>query len=101
MTDTVLKPCPFCQKPPTISHLSFAVEVSCQNDDCPVNVEAYGKTEAEAATAWNTRADSALLAACRAALSWIGRGSKGWEDSEDIRRVHALVAAAIQQGESR
>lgn len=75
-----LKPCPFCggeakiQKdtryPKNMSDGITAFEPVCPNPECPIYMSdsKYYRTEAEAITAWNTRAETAKLAQIRACI---------------------------------
>jgi len=53
-----LKPCPFCGVKPMRhedDNHSTALEIECVNEICPTKPSLWGKTEAEAIAAWNTR----------------------------------------------
>lgn len=62
-----LKPCPFCGGEPTMSSYTYSTlgggyvqfKVECENDNCPAQptVDWHYWSEAEAAEAWNTRAE--------------------------------------------
>ena len=56
MSETKLRPCPFCGCPAEFDPLSLGVGVYCTNEDCSVYPETgYYKTQQEAIAAWNTR----------------------------------------------
>ena len=82
-----LLPCPFCGSAASVVCLDGLPHdqyyIACENDECPVCSETFGyDTEAEAAEAWNIRAERT----CRN-VSDIGFGFKcsacgDWEDIE-------------------
>ena len=57
-TREALKPCPFCGAHAE-RRAGTTYRVECAGDNCPVNPTAYGVTEDEAVTGWNSRALSA------------------------------------------
>lgn len=51
-----LKPCPFCGGNAAKATFATCVSIQCLSDVCLPNVGVYYVDEAEAVTAWNTRA---------------------------------------------
>lgn len=58
MTDTKLKPCPFCGELPRLYGGAILNEesIDCVNDECPVQPTTGYRDWPDAVTAWNTRA---------------------------------------------
>ncbi len=52
------KPCAHCgAEPPLAARIGNRFVIACENDDCPVDVQASGDSLEEVWRKWNTRAD--------------------------------------------
>lgn len=53
MNEPTLRPCPFCGHAPELFNWCESFEISCENDDCGVQVNAVEKTKELVAAQWN------------------------------------------------
>jgi hypothetical protein len=93
-----LKPCPFCGGAATDPQDSAAIY--CDNRECRVNPSARMMRKQGAIAAWNTRADSGLVAA----LSQLLRDIEPMEQAAGVRTAsgdaaRAALAMAMARGE--
>lgn len=53
MSEQKIRPCPFCGHAPELFDWCESFEISCENDDCGVQVNAVEKTKELVAAQWN------------------------------------------------
>ena len=99
--ETKLLPCPFCGSIATMARFDWMFWVICDNPECLASVPGQDFTsEADAITAWNTRALSErhqrLVEAAREFLRVIC--SNTIQNNKSLKAINALKAALEGEG---
>ena len=107
MTETKLKPCPFCGRIPVAIHAELDFNppeffVMCPNPlDCKTGTCTDNQpTEAEAIAAWNTRVDpvkDALVEALQAVNDGLQGLEDGAEEGDPLKAIRERAHAPIRK----